>query len=288
MNVLLQKLANDLTVAAREHLKTKSFAVPGERKYPIENEAHARNALARVDQHGTPGEKAQVYAAVAKKYPGLAGRSSVPGVQRAAEKNKEAAANPWTHLVAPAAAGALVGGAGGALVSKEHRLRNAAIGAAAGGGLAAAAGHAVAGGKKMSEGFQELFGKSPLEVMGKKSRTAEERRKIYDFVEQHTKSKPTYASFSKKSSIVLSAMREELARIQQAKLAEFEAGRKGAWEAFKGEAPSALGATVGAAGAGYLGMNPLIGAGLGYGVGALPEAVGGIREWAKRRAIRRG
>ena len=57
--------------AARKALPMKSFAEPDKRKYPIENEAHARNALARVAQSGTPAEKAKVKAAVKKKYPSI-------------------------------------------------------------------------------------------------------------------------------------------------------------------------------------------------------------------------
>ena len=60
-----------LSTASRNALSKKSFAEPGKRKYPIEDKAHARNALARVAQHGTPAEKAQVRAAVHKKYPDI-------------------------------------------------------------------------------------------------------------------------------------------------------------------------------------------------------------------------
>lgn len=60
-----------LSSAARKALPTKSFAEPDKRKYPIENEAHARNALARVAQSGTSAEKAKVKAAVKKKYPSI-------------------------------------------------------------------------------------------------------------------------------------------------------------------------------------------------------------------------
>jgi hypothetical protein len=60
-----------LSTAARKALPTKSFAEPDKRKYPIENEAHARNALSRVEQFGTPAEKAMVKAAVKKKYPSI-------------------------------------------------------------------------------------------------------------------------------------------------------------------------------------------------------------------------
>jgi len=59
-----------LTTEARNKLPAKSFAGP-DRSYPIEDEAHARNALARVSQHGSPEEKAQVRAKVKKKYPSI-------------------------------------------------------------------------------------------------------------------------------------------------------------------------------------------------------------------------
>jgi hypothetical protein len=60
-----------LSSAARKALPTKSFAEPDKRKYPIEDEAHAKNALSRVAQSGTPAEKATVKAAVKKKYPSI-------------------------------------------------------------------------------------------------------------------------------------------------------------------------------------------------------------------------
>jgi hypothetical protein len=60
-----------LSSEARKALPAKSFAEPDKRKYPIESEAHARNALSRVAQSGTPAEKAKVKAAVSKKYPAI-------------------------------------------------------------------------------------------------------------------------------------------------------------------------------------------------------------------------
>ena len=63
----MAKLSSD----ARKALPKESFAKPDKRKYPIENEAHARNALSRVAQSGTPAEKAKVKAAVKKKYPSI-------------------------------------------------------------------------------------------------------------------------------------------------------------------------------------------------------------------------
>jgi hypothetical protein len=60
-----------LSTEARKKIPTKSFAEPDKRKYPIENEAHAKNALSRVSQSGTNAEKTKVRAAVKKKYPSL-------------------------------------------------------------------------------------------------------------------------------------------------------------------------------------------------------------------------
>ncbi len=60
-----------LTAAKRKKLKKSSFAIPSKRKYPIPDISHARNALARVAQHGTPSEKRQVRRAVYRKYPSL-------------------------------------------------------------------------------------------------------------------------------------------------------------------------------------------------------------------------
>ena len=60
-----------LSTRTRKELPATSFAEPDKRKYPIENEAHARNALARVSRFGTSGEKSKVKRAVKKKYPSM-------------------------------------------------------------------------------------------------------------------------------------------------------------------------------------------------------------------------
>lgn len=60
-----------LTAKKRNSLKKSQFAEPGKRAYPINDLAHARNALARVSQFGSPAEKAKVRAAVHKKFPGI-------------------------------------------------------------------------------------------------------------------------------------------------------------------------------------------------------------------------
>lgn len=59
-----------LTPKGRAAIPSKDFAVPG-RKYPIEDAAHARDALARVAQHGNQREKAEVRAMVHKKFPDI-------------------------------------------------------------------------------------------------------------------------------------------------------------------------------------------------------------------------
>ena len=68
------KSMTKLTTRARDSIPTRSFALPG-RRYPIEDVAHARNALARVAQDGTPAEQAAVRRKVHKLYPKL-GRKS--------------------------------------------------------------------------------------------------------------------------------------------------------------------------------------------------------------------
>jgi hypothetical protein len=65
-----------LTYKAREKMPKKEFALPAKKEggkggYPIPDKAHARNALARVAQHGTPAEKKEVKAKVHKKFPSI-------------------------------------------------------------------------------------------------------------------------------------------------------------------------------------------------------------------------
>ena len=64
-------MSKDLSGKERKKLSKKSFALPGKRKYPIPDKAHARNALARVAQNGTKEEQQKVRAAVQKRFPGI-------------------------------------------------------------------------------------------------------------------------------------------------------------------------------------------------------------------------
>ena len=59
-----------LSTADRAALPAKDFAGPA-RSYPINAASHGRNALARVEQHGTPALKKRVTAAVKRKYPSM-------------------------------------------------------------------------------------------------------------------------------------------------------------------------------------------------------------------------
>ena len=70
-----------LTTTARKKIAGKNFALPG-RRYPIEDASHARNALARVSQFGSPQEKAEVRPKVARKYPGMGKKKESPMERR--------------------------------------------------------------------------------------------------------------------------------------------------------------------------------------------------------------
>jgi hypothetical protein len=60
-----------LTTKTRDHLANSTFALPAQRKYPIPDIAHARDALARVAANGTSTEQTAVRNAVRKKYPSI-------------------------------------------------------------------------------------------------------------------------------------------------------------------------------------------------------------------------
>lgn len=64
-----------LTGAERKKLPAKDFA-GGKGHYPIENANHARNALDRVSEFGSPAQKAEVRAKVHAKYPGIGKKKS--------------------------------------------------------------------------------------------------------------------------------------------------------------------------------------------------------------------
>lgn len=69
-----------LNAQQRRDLPKSDFAIPGKApgsgSYPIPDKAHARAAESRVSQFGTPAEKAQVRAAVHRRYPAMAQKST--------------------------------------------------------------------------------------------------------------------------------------------------------------------------------------------------------------------
>jgi hypothetical protein len=67
-----------LTSAERNALPSSEFAEPAERKYPINDPSHARNALARASQHASPAAKSKISAKVHKKFPSI-GHGSAMG-----------------------------------------------------------------------------------------------------------------------------------------------------------------------------------------------------------------
>lgn len=64
-----------LTTKTRKSLSSKSFVFPKTRKFPIEDAAHARDALSRAGAKGGSVE-AKVRAAVRKKYPNIGKKKS--------------------------------------------------------------------------------------------------------------------------------------------------------------------------------------------------------------------
>lgn len=67
-----------LSTSDRKSLGKSQFAIPGKApgsgSYPIPDESHAKNALARVSQFGSSSEKAKVRAAVHAKYKQFGGK----------------------------------------------------------------------------------------------------------------------------------------------------------------------------------------------------------------------
>jgi len=60
-----------LSYQARKKMPKGEFVFPKEKRYPIPDKVHARNALARVAQHGSSSEQAKVRSAVHSKYPDI-------------------------------------------------------------------------------------------------------------------------------------------------------------------------------------------------------------------------
>lgn len=58
-----------LTTERREEIPGKSFALPN-RRYPIEDESHARAALSMA-HYASPAEQAEIKRKVKARYPGI-------------------------------------------------------------------------------------------------------------------------------------------------------------------------------------------------------------------------
>ena len=125
----MDKTAAELTEAARERIKPKNFALPKQRKYPIHDLPHARNALARAAQHASPSQEALIRRRVYEKFPGLKERAKEASVKistdiGAAEdemRRRRTARTPKNMGIGPGPGG--FGGAGisGALQKSEHQ-----------------------------------------------------------------------------------------------------------------------------------------------------------------------
>ncbi len=72
-----------LSAGRRNALPDSDFAGP-DRSYPIPDASHARNALARVAQHGSPAVKKRVRAKVHREYPSIRQKSTprYPGIAK--------------------------------------------------------------------------------------------------------------------------------------------------------------------------------------------------------------
>jgi len=78
----------NLTSKQRENLDKSDFAIPekapGPGSYPIPDKAHARNALARVAQFGSPSEISRVRRKVHERFPEIGeGKEPEPRKPRA-------------------------------------------------------------------------------------------------------------------------------------------------------------------------------------------------------------
>lgn len=91
---LARKHGGHLTAHERQHLPKSDFALPGKGEgpkgagsgsYPIPDKAHARNALARVAQHGSSEQKAKVRAKVHAKFPDIGEKAHGGAIRRAIE-----------------------------------------------------------------------------------------------------------------------------------------------------------------------------------------------------------
>lgn len=81
-----------LNAARRNKLPSKDFAGPG-RSYPIEDKAHAKDALARAAHNASPEERKSIAEKVHRKFPGMQMKSEghSKGRTRKSERRKSSA-----------------------------------------------------------------------------------------------------------------------------------------------------------------------------------------------------
>lgn len=60
-----------LTYQERKDLPSSVFAIPSERKFPVTDKSHARNALARASAFASPPERKRVITKVHSKFPSI-------------------------------------------------------------------------------------------------------------------------------------------------------------------------------------------------------------------------
>lgn len=83
-----------LSTKARDALPSSAFVFPKDRRYPIHNASHARNALARAA--GKP-EEAQVRSAVKAKYPGIKVNKAVREALAEMQSDVDVTAPMWKN-----------------------------------------------------------------------------------------------------------------------------------------------------------------------------------------------
>ena len=176
MERALEKKSADLTAASRDKIKTKNFAIPEEEKYPIHDAAHARNALARVSQFGTPEEKARVREAVARKWPGVVGEETKEDLE------KESSSDIHPLDLGVALGGSVAGAFNGAQIARDaFGSKYAPIGALLG---------------SVSHGFAAYHG-------GRWGRQSRERRLLEEAEKaEKEKSSSVHSAIKKMSTII--------------------------------------------------------------------------------------
>ena len=79
-----------LTTKKRNQLPSSTFALPEQRKYPLDTPGRARNALSRGAQNASHEQLATIKAKVRRKYPGIKvggeGEPSKPRADRSSRR----------------------------------------------------------------------------------------------------------------------------------------------------------------------------------------------------------